>query len=103
GIGEAKQRLTSSAYGPYWGAGTHTAVHGRGYYAQWAPNYPYGLCPSSTTLYCQYAWGFGSYHDGCTNFVMCDGSVRSISDGLDPTVWQAITTEGGGEVVSNTP
>src|SRR5262249_33008955 len=29
-IGEATQQLhTSTSFGPYWGAGTHTAVHGR--------------------------------------------------------------------------
>lgn len=28
-IGEATQKFHNSAFGPYWGAGTHTAVHGR--------------------------------------------------------------------------
>jgi len=28
-IGEARQLWHNSAYGPYWGAGVHTAVHGR--------------------------------------------------------------------------
>jgi len=29
-IGEGRQQWRSStSYGPYWGAGTHTAVHGR--------------------------------------------------------------------------
>jgi len=28
-IGEATQQFHSTSYGPYWGAGTHTAVHGR--------------------------------------------------------------------------
>jgi len=28
-IGEATQKNHSSSYGPYWGGGTHTAVHGR--------------------------------------------------------------------------
>jgi prepilin-type processing-associated H-X9-DG protein len=28
-IGEATQSNHNSAYGPYWGAGTHTSVHGR--------------------------------------------------------------------------
>src|SRR5439155_10700681 len=28
-VGEATQTRHSTSYGPYWGAGTHTAVHGR--------------------------------------------------------------------------
>jgi prepilin-type N-terminal cleavage/methylation domain-containing protein/prepilin-type processing-associated H-X9-DG protein len=28
-VGEATQTFHSSSYGPYWGAGVHTAVHGR--------------------------------------------------------------------------
>src|SRR5262245_7547632 len=28
-IGEATQKFHNSAYGPYWGGGVHTAVHGR--------------------------------------------------------------------------
>ena len=47
-IGESTQLHTSAEYGPYWGAGTHTAVHGRGYYAGFTPNYPYGNCAGSS-------------------------------------------------------
>ena len=28
-----------------------------------------------------------SYHSGVTNVVMCDGSVQTIDDGIDPDVW----------------
>jgi prepilin-type N-terminal cleavage/methylation domain-containing protein/prepilin-type processing-associated H-X9-DG protein len=28
-----------------------------------------------------------SYHSGVTNIVMCDGSVQSVADGVDPDVW----------------
>ena len=101
-IGESTQIHTSSAYGPYWGAGTHTAVHGRGYYNQFQPNYPYGTCSGSTgTLKCTYAWGFSSKHSGTTNFVFCDGSVKGIGDGMDYLVFRALGTPEGGEVVPN--
>jgi prepilin-type N-terminal cleavage/methylation domain-containing protein len=108
GIGESKQLLTSTAYGPYPLWGTHTAVHGR---TSWGtavpappyatPNYPYSTCSGSTTLYCPYAWGFGSYHLGITNFVFLDGSVRGLSDAIDPTTFRALGTPQGGEVISN--
>ena len=108
-IGESRQLHTSTAYGPYWGAGTHTAVHGRtvnptnsaGY--QWVPNYPYGACSGSTTMMCHYAWGFGSWHTGITNFVFCDGSVRSVADQVSAATWLALGSAGGGEAITDSP
>ena len=98
-IGEARQLHTSSSYGPYWGAGTHTSVHGRGYYSNFTPNYPYGNCSGNANLKCQYAWGFGSWHGNVTNFVLCDGSVRSISDAVDYLTFRYLQTPEGGEVI----
>lgn len=99
-IGESKQLHTSSSYGPYWGAGTHTAVHGYTPNSSYTPNYPYGNCSGSTTQKCQYAWGFGSYHTGITNFVMCDGSVRGIRDSVDFTTFKAAVTPSNGETLT---
>lgn len=102
-IGESVQRWhTSTVYGPYWGTGTHTAVHGRGYFSNFTPNYPYGPCapnPGSGRL-CTYAWGFSSFHPGTTNFVFLDGSVRGISDGIPFLTFRHLCTPDGGEVVS---
>ncbi|MBN9118758.1 MAG: DUF1559 domain-containing protein [Planctomycetes bacterium] len=99
-IGESRQLHTDSAYGPYWGAGTHTAVMGYTPNSQYTPNYPYGNCAGSSTKKCQYAWGFGSNHSGITNFVMCDGSVRSISDSVDFTTFKAAVTPSNGETLT---
>jgi prepilin-type N-terminal cleavage/methylation domain-containing protein/prepilin-type processing-associated H-X9-DG protein len=45
---------------------------------------------------------FASMHSGGgINFVMCDGSVRSISPNIDGTLFQALGTVAGGEVVQN--
>jgi len=98
-IGESRQLHTASQYGPYWGAGTHTSVHGRGYYDQFQPNYPYGTCSGNAAKKCQYAWGYGSNHSGVTNFVFLDGSVRGLSDGMDYLVFRALGTMDGGEVI----
>ena len=93
--GESKHLKTSSAYGPYWGAGVHTAVHGRihaGVTSQ--------VCGPISVLNgvrdtginsdynCngtkrQYAWGFGSHHTGGSHFVLGDGSVRFINENID--------------------
>jgi prepilin-type N-terminal cleavage/methylation domain-containing protein len=103
-IGESVQKHHngSTIFGPYWGTGTHTAVHGRGYYAEFAPNYPYGSCADTPTSNekCTYAWGFSSFHSGITNFVWLDGSVRPIADGINANTWLAICTPDGGEVVT---
>jgi prepilin-type N-terminal cleavage/methylation domain-containing protein/prepilin-type processing-associated H-X9-DG protein len=105
GVGESLQKWHngSTVFGPYWGTGTHTAVHGRSYYSNFTPNYPYGTCAPNTgsSRRCTYAWGFSSNHPGVTNFVMLDGSVRGIKDGVDPNTWRALSTPEGGEVVGN--
>jgi prepilin-type N-terminal cleavage/methylation domain-containing protein/prepilin-type processing-associated H-X9-DG protein len=122
-IGESRQEHTSTSYGPYWGSGTHTAVHG---YTPWCDgtpencpnpptpsrsyrafniNYPYGRVipiPPLTDYRAdlQYAWGFGSWHPGGANFVLCDGSVKFLRDGIDYVIFQALTTIANGEVVN---
>jgi hypothetical protein len=117
-IGESKQEHLSSSYGPYWGSGLHTAVTGRisgtanplaASANCWKPNYPYAFdvaCqnPVSTNELqrpLQYAWGFGSWHPGTTQFVMCDGAVRGIADNVTATVWIGLGTESGREVFEN--
>jgi prepilin-type processing-associated H-X9-DG protein len=104
-IGESVQKWHngSTVFGPYWGTGTHTAVHGWGVAANTTPNYPYGTCaPNPTSSQrCTYAWGFSSKHSGGTNFVFLDGSVKNIRDGIDPLAWAALCTPEGGEVVGN--
>lgn len=42
---------------------------------------------------------FWSYHSQGVNFLMVDGSVRSINDGIDPKIWRGISTRAGGEPV----
>jgi prepilin-type N-terminal cleavage/methylation domain-containing protein/prepilin-type processing-associated H-X9-DG protein len=122
-IGEGRQLWrTSTSFGPYWGAGTHTAVHGR--ILQVTP----GLLQASggTTLatayaYCginapngqlingwtdmratfQYAWQFSSKHTGGANFLFCDGSVKTLKDSIDyVNVFQALATPEGAETPS---
>jgi len=119
-VGESLQVFHngSTLFGPFWGTGSHTAVHGRGYYNTFAPNYPYGPCAGQQSVntgaasgtqaatavqslkiarQCTYAWGFSSNHPGITNFVMMDGSVRMIADGISPQSWLAACTPDGGE------
>ncbi len=41
-----------------------------------------------------------SLHRGGVNLLLCDGSVRFVSNSIDLRVWQAIGTRNGSEVVS---
>ena len=43
---------------------------------------------------------FGSSHIGGMNAVMGDGSVRTVSYGVDPAAWHAACTRNGGEVLT---
>ena len=43
---------------------------------------------------------FGSHHTGITLFVRCDGSVDAVSDMIELTVFKALSTRAGDEVIS---
>lgn len=42
-----------------------------------------------------------SYHPGGVNAMMMDGSVRFIRDGINLSVWRALGTRNGGEVIDD--
>ncbi|MGE0609327.1 MAG: DUF1559 domain-containing protein [Pirellulales bacterium] len=82
-LGEKKQ-ISCCGYtyfGPFWGAGSHTAVHG--YTPLNTPsfniNYDYGANGRKEP----YAWQFSSHHKTGANFLMGDGAVRFISERID--------------------
>ncbi len=108
-VGEARQQMCSTYFGPRWGAGVHTAVHGYVPDYRFHINYPAGrnkddkLCwydgiPDKLAML-QYAWGFGSWHPGGANFVFCDGGVHFLQDSMSFPVFQALCSINGGEVV----
>jgi prepilin-type N-terminal cleavage/methylation domain-containing protein len=42
-----------------------------------------------------------SYHPGAVNALLMDGSARAVSNGIELSVWRALGTRAGGEVVAN--
>jgi prepilin-type N-terminal cleavage/methylation domain-containing protein/prepilin-type processing-associated H-X9-DG protein len=100
--GESPQLHTSTAYGPFWGAGVHTSTVGHALrtvdsgYTSYLPNAPY---PGNAQKL-SYAWVFGSHHPGGLNMLFGDGSVKFLKDSINPSTWFAIHTINGREVVS---
>ena len=41
-----------------------------------------------------------SRHPGVVNVLMCDGSTRAVKNSIATTVWWALGTKSGGEVIS---
>jgi prepilin-type N-terminal cleavage/methylation domain-containing protein/prepilin-type processing-associated H-X9-DG protein len=48
-----------------------------------------------------YVDDFSSLHSGGVNFLFADGSVRFITNNIDPVAWVALGTRAGGEVVGD--
>lgn len=49
-------------------------------------------------MYAGYGWRAArSRHPGGVNVLMADGAAQFIEDGVEPAVWQAISTRAGGE------
>ena len=44
--------------------------------------------------------GLRSHHPGVVNISLCDGSVQSVSENIDPQVLKNLATRNGGEDVS---
>ncbi len=106
-IGESVQRKdggtgTSPIFGPYWGSGTHTATIGYtpGSDPRFNINAPFNTACTAGPR-CVYAWVFSSFHSGGANFLLCDGSVRFISQSIPYATFYALNTRGGGEVLNN--
>jgi len=98
-------------FGPYWGSGTHTAVHGRiapptevnaiAYMPNGVSGYLYPAEVNEFRKKAPYAWVFSSKHAGGVNMLMGDGSVRFIKNSISPYTWWAAATIAAGEIISS--
>jgi prepilin-type processing-associated H-X9-DG protein len=71
------------------------------------PNEPIPDCMGSSfgdvkVIFTPYGWRAArSKHGGGVNLLMADGAVRFVEDGVNGSLWQALSTRGGGEVIEN--
>ena len=90
----------SNRRGFMWASGEARCVSYNHYYP---PNSKSFDCvandPSNTYVSVGYR-AARSRHAGGVNTLNGDGSVRFVSDGVDPTMWRSLSTRNGGEVVS---
>ena len=86
-------------------------VHETGFTAVFAPNANVKYASGGTTYDVDYiaatessvgdtyaAVTARSYHGGGVNVVLMDGSVRFVTDAVQPATWRALVTRAGGEV-----
>ena len=107
-VGESRQLKADPSFGPYWGSGTNTSTHGQilppnnpNYpnSQMWLPNAASGASVPPSAL--PTAWDFSSFHPGGVNMCMADGSVKFIMNTINATVWSALSTIRGKEIVSS--
>lgn len=60
---------------------------------------PNSTCWIPASDYWQMITPASSYHIGGVNVCMCDGSVRYVTDDIDPPTWTAAGTRNGGETL----
>jgi prepilin-type N-terminal cleavage/methylation domain-containing protein/prepilin-type processing-associated H-X9-DG protein len=67
--------------------------------------YDHGLPPNSAAVDCistSANWkGARSKHTGGVNLLLCDGSIRFVTNGIDLNTWQGLGSRAGGEVLGD--
>jgi prepilin-type N-terminal cleavage/methylation domain-containing protein len=90
--------------GAYW-SNARAAKWINGHYAD--ANYNHHLLPNDSRWDCSNVShnpgqaAARSQHHGGVNILLGDGSVRFVTNGVDPFTWQALATRAGGEVSGN--
>jgi prepilin-type N-terminal cleavage/methylation domain-containing protein/prepilin-type processing-associated H-X9-DG protein len=97
---------TGSGIFPIWPGGNNNGscngLQGAGAVVRFADTAPYNLNAKAGTAgtLSPTDMTFGSMHTGGANFLLGDGSVRFVNDGVDAQVYKAYGSRNGGEALS---
>jgi prepilin-type N-terminal cleavage/methylation domain-containing protein/prepilin-type processing-associated H-X9-DG protein len=98
-IGERHTR-THASRGPFWGDSFNLYTTGASWPYSISLLADYDACQSQiNSNFCKYGWG--SFHPGGIQFVFADGHVQAVSSSIDMTVFAALSSVAGGEVIPN--
>jgi prepilin-type processing-associated H-X9-DG protein len=99
-IGERATRTTTNR-GTFWACSFNLYSLSSAAYTSASLLNDYQACVNSLAgadaWPCKYGWG--SFHSGGINFLMCDGSVRGVSTSINLTAFYGLSTIAGGEVI----
>lgn len=88
---------TSAALAARWTDLTSPTLAGNTVSINYTPYFPGGVFPNSIGQ----AYGPSSFHPGGAQHAFVDGSVTFLSQTMDVTVYDALTTRAGGDVVGS--
>jgi prepilin-type N-terminal cleavage/methylation domain-containing protein/prepilin-type processing-associated H-X9-DG protein len=103
--GSTSVNLSSGIF-PIWAGGNNNGncngLQGAGSVVRFVDTAPYNLNAKTGTAGTLGATDmtFGSQHTGGANFLLGDGSVRFVNDGVDAQVYKAYGSRNGGEALS---
>jgi prepilin-type N-terminal cleavage/methylation domain-containing protein/prepilin-type processing-associated H-X9-DG protein len=98
-IGERSTR-THPTRGTFWADSFNLYSLSGAYSQSYSLLNDYDACisiPGVDVARCKYGWG--SFHAGGINFLLCDGHVTTINTGINMQVFQALATIANGEVI----
>ncbi len=86
---------TSASVAARWFAFVPPQFAGNTVSINYEPYFPEGVFPNSIGQ----NWGPSSFHEGGAHHLLCDGSVRFLSENLDVNVYDSLVTRSGSEII----
>lgn len=86
---------TSASVAARWMALVPPTYSGNSVSINYQPYFQGGIFPNSIGQ----NWGPSSFHEGGAHHLLCDGSVRFLSENMDVVLYDGLASRNGGEVI----